>query len=81
MVFQVNQKIFAQTIVNIRRTPGHVGKPSDDVIAALAYGAAAIVSGLAEIVDGLTWWPVRLPRWPDHRRLGGGGGRRHPVGG
>jgi len=60
MAFQLNQTIFAQTTVNIRRTPGNVDKPSDDLITALTFGAAAIVIGVAQAVDGLTWWPIRL---------------------
>ena len=70
MAFQLNQTIFAQTVVNMRRTPGHVNKPGDDVITALAFGAAAVVTGMAQTTDGLTWWPVRV-NLPDGQTLMG----------
>jgi hypothetical protein len=60
MAFHTNQTVFAQTMVNVRRTPGHVDKPVDDVLTTLAPGAAAVVSGQAQATDGLTWWPIRL---------------------
>ena len=59
MAFQPNQMVQAQTIVNVRRSPGHVAKPDDDLIGQLATGAAAIIRGAASQVDGLTWWPIR----------------------
>ncbi len=64
MAFDLNQTIFAQTVVNIRRSPGTASKPDDDVIAAMVTGAAAIITGAAQVVDGLTWWPVRVAQ-PD----------------
>ena len=70
MAFQLNQTIFAQTFVNMRRTPGHVNKLIDDVITTLAYGAAAVVAGMAQTTDGLTWWPVRV-NLPDGQTLTG----------
>ena len=70
MPFHTNQTIFAQTVVNMRRTPGHVNKPVDDVIATLAFGAAAVVVGMAQTTDGLTWWPISLTQ-PDGQTLMG----------
>jgi hypothetical protein len=70
MSFHTNQTLVTQTIVNLRRTPGHLGKPGGDVITALAQGAAAVVTGAAQDVDGLTWWPVRVTL-PDGAALEG----------
>ncbi len=59
MAFQANQTVQAQTVVNVRRTPGHVAKPGDDLLGQLATGAAATIRGAASPADGLTWWPIR----------------------
>lgn len=59
MAFQTNSKVQAQTVVNVRRSPGHVAKPADDLLGQIAAGAAATVLGDARQVDGLTWWPLR----------------------
>ncbi len=59
MAFQPNQTVQAQTVVNVRRSPGHVAKPGDDLLGQLATGAAAIILGAASPADGLTWWPIR----------------------
>lgn len=59
MAFQQHQTVQAQTVVNIRRSPGHVGKPGDDLLGQLAAGAAATILGAASQIDGLIWWPVR----------------------
>ena len=59
MTYQTNQTVQAQTIVNVRRSPGHVAKPDGDLMGQLATGAAATILGAASQVDGLTWWPIR----------------------
>ncbi len=47
------------SLVNIRATPGYLGKPAGDVVAqAMPGDAVEIVDGPA-IVDNLTWWRVR----------------------
>ena len=64
MAFHLNQTIYARTIVNVRRTPGHLNKPAGDVLTTLAAAETAVVTGGAQSADGLTWWPIRLTR-PD----------------
>ncbi len=44
--------------VNLRQTPGHVGKSSSDVLAQLRPGDALIIEGETAAVDNLTWWRV-----------------------
>ncbi len=55
---QIGQQVFAQTVVNVRRTPGNLNKPDGDVFTMLAQGAAATVNGGPEARDGLTWWRI-----------------------
>jgi hypothetical protein len=77
--FQPGQAAAVASTANLRRTPGHVGKPGDDVLASLEAGAAVTVLGASQAVDGLTWWPVRttlgdgrtVDGWVAHRSSGG----------
>lgn len=47
------------SVVNIRRTPGHLGKPAGDIVAqALPGDTVTIVKG-PSVADNLTWWYVR----------------------
>lgn len=45
--------------VNIRRAPGYLGKPADDVLAQLQPGDAMVILDGVTVVDGLNWWHVR----------------------
>ncbi|MFN8441235.1 MAG: NBR1-Ig-like domain-containing protein [Caldilineaceae bacterium] len=56
--FQLNQQVFAQTIVNVRKSPGTQNKASDDVLGQLAAGASVTITGTSKAVDGLIWWPI-----------------------
>ena len=56
--FGINQQVYAQTVVNVRKSAGHVGKAADDTLGQLAYGAPATITGAALQKDDLTWWPV-----------------------
>lgn len=58
-LFSVGAQIFAQDWLNVRKSPGHLGKLGDDIWGQLAPGAAATVTGAAVDKDGLTWWPVQ----------------------
>lgn len=53
--------LFAAAYINLRRAPGTVGKPSDDVIGQIPYGAKVERLGGPVSADGLTWWSVRAP--------------------
>jgi murein DD-endopeptidase MepM/ murein hydrolase activator NlpD len=57
----VGQTVFAQAYVNLRRSAGYVGKPSDDVVGQLPAGAPVEQIGGPLAADGLTWWQVRGP--------------------
>lgn len=49
------------TVVRMRRTPGHVNKPPQDVIGDVGQGAQGQIISGPQQVDGLTWWQVRVP--------------------
>lgn len=58
--FQANQTVRNVTgsRVNLRRTPGHLGKGNDDILGQLAAGDAVVIQGESTVVDNLTWWLV-----------------------
>ncbi len=45
--------------VNIRREPGHLGKPADDVLAQMQPGETVEILGWPRSADNLVWWPIR----------------------
>lgn len=57
--FKPGQEVFATGTVNVRRSPGHLNKPADDVLGQTAAGTPVTITGPAVKADGLTWWPVR----------------------
>lgn len=77
--FQPGQTAAVASTANLRRTPGHVGKPADDVLASLAAGAAVAVLGASQAADGLSWWPVRTTLG-DSRTVEGWIAHRTPSG-
>lgn len=44
--------------VNLRRTPGHLGKDASDVLAQLEPGSAVVLLGESTQANNLTWWRV-----------------------
>lgn len=58
--FGVGQTVFNVTgsRVNLRQTPGHLGKPGGDVLAQLGPGDAVVILGETAVADNLTWWRV-----------------------
>jgi len=58
--FGAGQTVFNMTgsRVNLRQTPGHLGKPGGDVLAQLDPGAAVVILGDTAVADNLTWWRV-----------------------
>lgn len=44
--------------VNVRRTPGHLGKAGDDVIVQIPAGDSIVILGETAGADNLTWWRV-----------------------
>ena len=58
--FNVGDILETLTHVNMRRTPGYVGKPAGDVLVTLPPASQVVVVGnAAQSMDGLRWWNVR----------------------
>jgi len=45
--------------VNIRQTPGYLGKPASDVVGMLTPGETLEILGDSTLADKLTWWRIR----------------------
>lgn len=56
--FKAGDTVFAQTFVNLRRSPGYVGKTADDVVGEMAYGKSGRVQAGPQSADALTWWQL-----------------------
>lgn len=46
--------------VNVRATPGHLGKSPGDVLMQLAPGDRVVILGDSTLADNLTWWRVQV---------------------
>lgn len=57
-VFNEGDKVSVATKVNIRKTPGTVSKPSDDILYVLPPGAIVMLLEGPHHTDGLSWWLV-----------------------
>lgn len=57
--FAHDQTVYSTDWLNLRRTPGHVGKLGDDILGMFAPAQPATITGDAVARDGLIWWPVR----------------------
>lgn len=57
--FSIGDQVRTTTGVNLRRTPGHLNKPADDVITGLPAATPATVAGGPTAANGLTWWRLR----------------------
>lgn len=49
----------ASSRVNIRRTPGYLGKGDDDILTQMESGANVTILDGPQIADQLTWWRIR----------------------
>ena len=56
--FQPGDTVYAHTVVNVRKTPGYIDQPADDLIGMLEYGGTAVITGTPVDADGLIWWPI-----------------------
>lgn len=45
--------------VNVRQSPGHLGKTDGDIIAQIEPGESVTIVGPSTTADNLTWWQVR----------------------
>lgn len=50
----------ASSRVNIRQTPGYLGKGDDDIVAQMEPGAIVTILEWPQAADQLTWWHIRL---------------------
>lgn len=57
--FAIGNQVRTSAGVNLRRTPGHLNKPADDVITGLPAATTATVAGGPTPANGLTWWRLR----------------------
>jgi hypothetical protein len=56
--------------VNIRNSPGYLGKPDGDILAQTLPGETVEILGDRALADGLVWWRVRY-RTGDGRMVSG----------
>ena len=56
--FRPNQLVYTGSYVNLRRTPGYVGKTTDDILVEIPYGGAVTIISGPRSGDELTWWQV-----------------------
>ena len=59
--FQMGERLanITNSMVNIRATPGYLGKPGSDVIGQVPPRAMIEILGGRALADGLTWWRIR----------------------
>jgi len=50
----------ASSRVNIRRTPGYLGKGDEDIIGQMEQGATITILEWPQTADQLIWWRIRL---------------------
>lgn len=60
-IFQPGEPLRNATssLVNVRATPGYLGKPGGDVIAQVPPGGQVEIVGDRAMADNLTWWLIR----------------------
>ncbi len=65
----------ANTVVNLRKTPGYLNKPASDRIGLVPAGDTVTIIGGPTEMDGLIWWLVDWQGqvgWMAETRAGGG---------
>lgn len=59
LLFAANDKARTVTIVNLRRSPGALNKPAQDIVALLPQGSELTIrDAVAQKLEGLLWWNV-----------------------
>lgn len=56
--FRPGERAMTVAFVRLRRTPGYVNKPENDVVADIWQGTAVVILSGPRTVDELTWWEV-----------------------
>lgn len=49
----------ASSVVNIRRTPGYLGKGAEDIVAQMEPGTVVTILTWPQVADQLNWWQIR----------------------
>lgn len=57
--FSHGQQVYTSAVVNVRRAPGYLNKPGDDILGQIVHGTPVTITGFPLQKDGLTWWPAR----------------------
>lgn len=50
---------YANSFINLRRSPGYVGKTIDDIVVEIPYGSSVTIVEGPQTSDDLTWWQVK----------------------
>ena len=60
-IFSIGDRVFNVTNsrVNIRSSPGHLGKPGEDIYAQAQPGDQMLILGGPDSADSLVWWQIR----------------------
>lgn len=60
-LFAVGQQVrnVTSSRVNIRQTPGHLGKADSDILVQMAPGEAVTIVGGPTAIDSLVWWLIQ----------------------
>ncbi|MBX3014924.1 MAG: M23 family metallopeptidase [Caldilineaceae bacterium] len=58
--FRIGERVRTTTVVRMRRSPGTLNKPSDDVLADVPANSAGTIAAGPRVADGLTWWQLRV---------------------
>jgi hypothetical protein len=56
--YRPGDRAMTVNFVRLRRSPGYMNKPGDDVIAEIWQGAQVVFVSGPRVVDDLTWWEV-----------------------
>ncbi len=56
----VVRRNITSSLVNVRTSPGYLGKPADDVLGQVSPGEEVEVLDGPQTANGLNWWYVRL---------------------
>jgi hypothetical protein len=58
--FRIGDEVRTQTTVRLRRSPGYVGKPADDILTDVSPNTAVRLLDGPRSEDSLTWWQGRV---------------------
>lgn len=59
MALGVQARNITNSRVNIRQTPGHLGKSDSDILAQMQPGDTVTIIGGPTVADNLVWWQIQ----------------------